>query len=61
MIATMLGMLSKFLIFMGKWMTAMAKTWHLTFSSMKLTWHQVGSQIYTLVHYGMHNMLASLR
>lgn len=61
MTATILVMLSKFLVFMGKLMTVMMKTWHHTFTTMTQTWHQIGSQLYTLVHYGMHNMLASLK
>lgn len=61
MIATMLALLSKFLVFLGKWMTMMMKTWHHTFASMKSTWQQVGNEIFSLVQYGMHNMLVSLQ
>jgi flagellar biosynthesis protein FliR len=61
MIATMLAMLSKFLVFMGKLMTVMMKTWHHTFTTMKLTWNQISNQLYNLIHHGMHNIFASLQ
>ncbi|MCV6636621.1 hypothetical protein [Candidatus Albibeggiatoa sp. nov. NOAA] len=61
MTATVLAMLSKFMVFMSKLMTAMLKTWRQTFTATKSTWQQIANQLYGFIHYGMHNMLASLR
>lgn len=61
MIATALSMLSKFLVFLGKWMSIMVKSWHHTFVSTKLTWQKLASDIYNLMRYGMTKMLVSLQ
>jgi len=60
MIATMLGLLSKFFVFLGKWLTVALKSWHHTFEVTKMTWNKIASDLMYFIQYGMHNMLLSL-
>ncbi len=60
MIATTLTILSKFLVFMGKLMTAMIESWRQTFVATKLAWQQIANDLLQLIHYGIGNMIASV-